>query len=230
MYRLDKVFSDIDSPCIVFRRGIEHDKPKATVGYMFKLFIVNMTNNERKTISPRKLYELAEKDKVVGVVKLDDYLCISVMSQRAAECLNLVNCVGMMSTRSLDDKFMSGLSYSDKEKLVDFKRSHKRYLNKIDLNIWTKEFGVFVPASFYISGFIDYNGKWKGSYRIFESVWADRLRVLNESNILDAVLYSDLSYIFYNNGKNFLFPVSDGSVYKYCVFECSPKLLLEVCS
>lgn len=230
MYRLDEVFSDVDSPCIVFKRGVEHGRPKATVGYRFRIFIVDLVSQERLSVSPKRLYELAEKNKVVGTTKLDEYLCVSIISQRAVECLSLVNCLGVVSAYSFNNKIVNSLSDYDKSRLVKLKGTKGLRLVKADFGVWKKEFGVFVSASRYISIYMSYLGRDQGSYRIFEASYVDRKRVLGESNILDAMIYSNKICAFYNSGKNLVFPVYSDSVCKYCIFECSPKLMLGVCS
>lgn len=236
MYRLNAIVikgEKSEGTAITFRRGISHGRPLAVLNYSFKLFIVDIDSQHECTVSPKQLYALAERGDIIGVTSDEKCLCVSVISQRAAECLNLVRCIGVTPSCDVEFGLENAVSEGDRKRLAEFKRlRNKPCLSTWDNVYWSKNTGIFYSASHYVPRFNLITGD-EGiyDYYVFSDSGKSRKEVLATSNIIDAVL-SDKNYCcFYNDGRNFVVGMwSGGSVSYYAVYACRPKFILEVCS
>lgn len=230
MYRLDEIDANgYKSNSIVFERNVTHISPIMTVGFDLELYIVDVETQERRSVDHNELYYLAESYKVCGVTCFENLLCVSILSQRAYECLDNVKCTSILVCSAFKRKLTS----RDKERFNQY--NVKITIDNLAINNWNegiidKSNALFYSASYCFECFerLCYS---RQSYDVYES----STRLVNKSdafrysNAIDLVLNRTDLCFFYNSGRNFAIPLWSDDSYRYILFECSPKFMLEMC-
>lgn len=228
MYRLDEIDAgDWKGKAIVFKRGVLHLSPLETTEFDFILIIADVATYKSQSVTPQELYDLAENDNVAGVTRFEDFLCVSILSQRAYECLGSVSCVGILASSS----FRRKLTVSDKERMKKY--SKVVMADGLSLGAWNEGFfnksnAIFYSASWCMECFerVTYTRR---SYDVYEEPRVSKNKMFGLSNVIDLILlYPDYCF-FYNSGRNFTVTLWHDDSFRYPMFECSPKFMLEVC-